>query len=426
MKILKATIEGFKNIKSDSIIFDEKIISLVSTNSYGKSNFMQALDFVFSFIKAVPDSKLELMGDNNLIPLNTKMDSHNFKVDLLLYGNHLNKPIYIKYGFEFEWIKNTGGKKIVGEWLQYKYLDDKKYTTLINRNEKALYKSSESGRCTAVISVSDKELVINRLQLENNLFYSYIVNGINELNVYYDRHLDVSYCYSLDPLISKGNKRFGLDNIDNVPRVIYYLKQNHIDKYELLKNAFMQLFSNIIEIDVREIDIGKYHSIDIPDNLPFTISPKVYSLFVRDKNINQPIDFTSLSDGAKRVFLLLSCLVIADLNNVALVEFEEPENSIHPGLLQGFISVISQLAGNCTVLLASHSPYIIQYINTCAIYVGKPNEDGLAIFSRISKSKEKALLKDSESDNTSVGDYIFDLLSGGEDDVELLMTYLEN
>ena len=45
MKLLSVKIEGFRNIEQDSVIFEEGITSLVSTNSYGKSNFMKAIDF---------------------------------------------------------------------------------------------------------------------------------------------------------------------------------------------------------------------------------------------------------------------------------------------------------------------------------------------------------------------------------------------
>ena len=55
MKLLNVRIEGFRNIKNNSIEFGDGITSLVSTNSYGKSNIMNAIDFAVDFIKA--DSK---------------------------------------------------------------------------------------------------------------------------------------------------------------------------------------------------------------------------------------------------------------------------------------------------------------------------------------------------------------------------------
>ena len=87
---------------------------------------------------------------------------------------------------------------------------------------------------------------------------------------------------------------------------------------------------------------------------------------------------------------------------------------------------MSQLAGNCRILIASHSPYIVQYVNTTDIYIGRPNGFGLARFSRIKKSKVRELLKDCMESDESVGGYIFDLLSGSDDDAALILGYLEN
>ena len=54
MKLLNVKIEGFRNIESDSIEFGNGITSLVSTNSYGKSNLMRAIDFAVDFIAIHP------------------------------------------------------------------------------------------------------------------------------------------------------------------------------------------------------------------------------------------------------------------------------------------------------------------------------------------------------------------------------------
>jgi len=53
--------------------------------------------------------------------------------------------------------------------------------------------------------------------------------------------------------------------------------------------------------------------------------------------LNQPIDFARLSDGCKRVLLMLTRAVWADIKKLPLIAFEEPENAVHPGLMQDII-----------------------------------------------------------------------------------------
>ena len=339
MKLLSIKIEGFRNIKSGSIEFGDGITSLVSVNSYGKSNLMTAIDFAVDFIKAEKKKKEEMMSWVNGLPFNRYVQTQNFIADFTVAINVDARLFIVNYGFEFEWIKNKGGKKIVKEWLSVKEEEKtQKFTKLINRNEKTLYKSSTTGRCNSVLSVSVNELVLNKLLSGEELYYYGIVKELNEIKIHYERHLDVSIFYVTFPLMLKEDEEFDLNNIDNIPRTIYKLKNKYPNKYQMLESAFLQLFPNITAIDVKEIDVGKHHDFDFPKDAPYTVPNKVYSMFVRDANLNQPLDFRSLSDGAKRVFTMLACTVIADIKGIALIEFEEPENSIHPGLLQSYLN----------------------------------------------------------------------------------------
>ncbi|MCD7811796.1 MAG: AAA family ATPase [Ruminococcus sp.] len=426
MKLISVKIEGFRNIEEDEIFLGREITSLVSENSYGKSNLLEGIDFAISFISAIPAMKSYMMGWNRGIPFNKRTENHDFKANFIFETEFQNESCEINYGFSFTWIKNDGGKKIRNEWLNVRKIGNaKKYIKLISRDERALFKSSPTGRCSNVIKIADDELILNKLLNFDDIYYIPIIEELNHISVYVERHLDASFSYTKNPLVIKNSNQSILLDFSDVPRVIYHLKEKHNNMYELLKDAFMQLFPNITNITVQEFDINHNHGIEIDSNAPYTISDKVFSIFVQDKNLNQPLDFNSMSDGAKRVFLMLTVAIVANIENMTLIAFEEPENSIHPSLLQGYLRVLTQLAGDCKIIVASHSPYIIEYVTTENIYIGKPNPYGLADFYKINAKKVKRLERDAMNDSVSVGSYIFELLSGGEDELDILNTYLE-
>ncbi|WP_287777444.1 AAA family ATPase, partial [Megamonas sp.] len=159
---------------------------------------------------------------------------------------------------------------------------------------------------------------------------------------------------------------------------------------------------------------------------PYTITNKMYTIYVKDKNLNQALNIDQLSDGTKRIFFLLTHLVLAKMNNISLIGLEEPENCIHPKLLQQLIILMDRLSGDCKIIISSHSPYILDCVETSNIYVGKPNDYGLADFSKINNRKINSLYRDAEKYSSSVGQYLFELLSGDELDLEMLFDYLEN
>lgn len=426
MRLKSVEIEGFRNIKEDKIFFGNEMTSLVSENSYGKSNLMEAIDFAVDFIHSSSSERNAMMAWKRGIPLNKKTADHDFKVDFMFETEFQGEKYEINYGFSFVWIKNDGGRKISGEWLNARKVDGgKKHIKLISREERPLFRSSQTGRCSSVIKIADNELILKKLMNYDGLYYMSILEKINGISVYVERHFDTSNLYQKNPLIIKGEEETEWMDFNDMPRMIYRLKKNHQPQFELLTDAFKQLFPNITDIEVQEFDIGKNHRINISDDAPYTIANKVYSIFVKDENLNQSLDFTSMSDGAKRVFLMLTFAVVANIQNMTLIAFEEPENSIHPSLLQGYLRVLTQLAGDCKIIVASHSPYIIEYVSTKDIYIGRPNSYGLAEFVRIDAGKVKCLENDAEEDGVSVGSYIFELLSGSEDEIDLLNTYLE-
>ncbi|HBF35930.1 MAG TPA: recombinase RecF [Firmicutes bacterium] len=424
MKLCRVSVDGFKNIKHSDIVFDG-IAALISLNSYGKSNLLKAIDFGVDFIKNNEDTKKKMMRWSGGIPLNKATAFQDYWIEFEMITTMNDQPFRIIYGYQFRWVKDKEtGACIIAEWLKLKVDEksQKKYSILINRDEeKAFYRSSETGRCNANIAIDKNDLIINKLKAFDNLYYYEIIKEINALKIYIDHHLDASGYYAPDRLIRKDADILEIESINNLPRVIFNLKQQFQEKYDLLVNAYLQLFPQIKEIIVKQLEVPELKE-KLPEDIPFKLSNEIYVLFVIDENLNQPISFQEMSDGAKRIFLLLTNIVLADINSITLLGIEEPENSIHPGLLQDYLRVLSQLLGDCRIIMTSHSPYIIQYLNLDDIYVGLPRQDGIAQFEVLPKAVQKRIIQEANHSDMSTGDYLFELLSGSVEEI----TSLEN
>ncbi len=61
MRLNKIRIGGFRNI-SDTVVELNNMVALVSLNSYGKSNLLQAIDFGVDFIKNPVERKKRMMS----------------------------------------------------------------------------------------------------------------------------------------------------------------------------------------------------------------------------------------------------------------------------------------------------------------------------------------------------------------------------
>lgn len=423
MKIQAVLIDGFKNLSNVKINF-ENITALVSLNNYGKSNVLAAIDFGLKFIKSSIESKENMMANSSLIPVNSQMFGKNYKFEMEILTKLNEVKQRIVYGYEFAWKYNEDVEPyVVAEYLRIKS-DDKrqKYTQLISRDSlKALYKSSETGRCSSKIYVEPTELVVNKLRVYDELFYVSIIKKLNSMKFYMENNLDVKSFYQPDPFIRKGLEGMTID-AENLPRVIYQLQKNNPDKFDLLKEVYSNLFPNIEDIIVKQYKFDVREEEKLTEQAPFIITDVIHFLYVRDKNLTQLINFQMMSDGAKRVFMILTRIILADVGNVSLIAIEEPENSIHPSLFRSYIQIISQLSEDCKIIITSHSPYIISYLEPSWIHVGVSKQHGIAEFFTFKKCGQRLLQQDADSLKMSMGDYLFSMLSDEESNWE---DYLE-
>ena len=425
MKIQRIALDGFRNLSNINIAFS-KITSLVALNNFGKSNVLSGIDFGIDFMKYNEEQRKTVMGSDSVMPLGKASLDKDFRYEIEMTTIIRTVKYRIIYGFAFGWLRTKKDEAgIKNEYLKVK-VDEKgkKYNQLINRQEQeAFYRSSETGRCATPTRIGNLELVVNKLKAFDHLYYIEIIKRLNDLKLYMENNLDPKEFYMPNPIISKGSSEYFIDS-RSLPRVIAKLKQINPGKFDLLLDAYKSLFPDIEDVIVKEIQISSEGAIVVPDDVPFIVSDSIYLLFVRDKNLCRLIDFEAMSDGAKRVFMILTKIIMASLEerNISLIAIEEPENSIHPSLFRTYLQIISDLLEDCKVIITSHSPYIISFMDLESIYVGINRDGGMVKFHGFKKNKEKMLEDDADSFDMGMGDYIFSMLADNESRIE---EYLE-
>ncbi|EPB8167595.1 AAA family ATPase [Clostridium perfringens] len=432
MELKNIYVDGFRNIH-DTLITLDRITSILALNNYGKSNLFNAICFGKKFISNSKKSKEKLMRYTQGIPINKYTEDKVFKFGIDFYITDEDDKISAKYEYSFDWIKDDeSGAKIKDEVLKIKREDDKKYTTVVNRNyDKCFYRKSKTGRTDINLIVLENELAINKLMEIENVYYKKIINELNNIKFEYNSFFEVEDLFDAVYITDRReNKLKLLDNGDNICEVIYNLKQLNKNKYELLINSFKKLVPSVEEIEpycldfdnleigakgVSRINVGSLKDIE----KPFTIPDTYYNIKIKEKNNNQMTPIKFLSSGSKRIFLLLAACLLADENNISLIMFEELENSIHPYLFNRVLMILDQLGCKCKFLISSHSPYLIQYMNLDKVYLGIPNDEGIANFKKLNKKSQKSIMKLARENDLSTGDYIFELLidSIGDDEV---------
>ena len=441
MEYLSITVGGFRNLRKTKVQFAESIVSLVSTNNYGKSNFLDAVAFAVRFMNSTPQMRSRMMGDETCMPLVSELANEDFVFQIELHEPSLGEYQFLRYGFSFSWKRDDNtGARIADERIELSERRGGVWASYLKR-AKGLYRPSRRvQKCTRKINLDANQLAIDVLTSVDGLEIAPAIRIVREVRY--------GACYPLNanplmedyPLEVEGQENgvFAMSGND-LPQSLYELKNRHPEKYGDFQSIVLGLFPEIEGIDVVSSQLlpGQREQLEeqkqyiegaqegSDESIPYRIRDEVYRIFVRSKYLNQPVSISRMSDGTKRVIWLVARVVTADIAGVGCLGVEEIETGIHPRMMRSLLEAVNEALVNTKIILTSHSPYLIQYLPYDSLYVGVPNNEGTATFSAI-KANRYAPLADAAYDHgMSTGEYIFALMSASEDEESILKGHLE-
>ena len=412
-------IGGITNIAEVSVPL-EALTALVAPNNYGKSNVLQGVEFAVRFLTATPQERRGMMAQRKLIPINQSMDNRPFEFEI----SGTAAGYDYEYGYRFEWAttkEGLTGQRITGEWLRAKDTEEPKYRSLLKREgeTEALMAPTPTSRCSKPLAVDGVTLALDRLGALDKLFFAALVRELQGLSVQRVNTLDNPDGIFSTPYPQGGTELYStaMPRSGETGYFINSLRRLAPERYELLRSTLLQLIPDIEDFEPVQVDLSE--RADVPFQMPNTY----YDIRVKERHNNQYTSINSVSTGCKKILWVLTMAMAASMNGVALLMFEELENSVHPRLLQSLLQVVDVLAGDTKVMTTSHSPFLVKYLRPERIYLGLPSPEGVADFRTIRPSKVKKVLQLASGEDTSVGEYLFEMMLDAEADQEMLDEY---
>lgn len=439
MRIIGITVAGFKNIKKTKLELDT-LCAVISPNNYGKSNLIEAIGFGFDFIHESRKGRKAMMSWIKGVPLCSVMENDEYLFEIIFEDGSLGEYKYVKYGYSFKWHRDDdSGDIITNEWIEARENTSVRYTSFLKRDE-SKYRRGKSTSAYRKIAIDGLQLAIDVLGLVEDIEIIDVIKSIQSISFRICSSLDLRDRYQPSPLeyIEDEEDAIRFDDAD-VPKALCVLQKKDSELYSMFEDAVYTLFPEFTSINLNEYTLTDQQSnvktitvkVDNKEissdgeDIPFKLREHIYRLFVKSEYLNQPVSMANMSTGTKRVIWLLANAFISNYVNTGIVGVEEIETSIHPKMMRQLLEVLDEALGDAPLIVSSHSPYLVQYLKPEKIYIGIPNNDGVAEFRRIQKNKVKLLFNNARDLGLSVGEYIFELLSGDSDAYEILESYLE-
>ena len=129
-------------------------------------------------------------------------------------------------------------------------------------------------------------------------------------------------------------------------------------------------------------------------------------IWIKVKGIKEPLRPPNISDGTLRLLAYTTVLY----SGFSLVFFEEPENSIHPHLLETIVDLARKAP--CQVAISTHSPYLLDHVRPEEVYVVE--KVGIeTIVKRLSRTSEVEAVRRFLEEGGTLGEAWYSGMMGG-------------
>ncbi|QLA18898.1 AAA family ATPase [Desulfolutivibrio sulfoxidireducens] len=368
MKLMRIAIDNYKSLKGVDIK-PSSLSVLIGPNASGKSNFIDALDFLGQIYNHGLSNAISIKGGyENIAFRRTRRTKAPifFLIEFVIKRKQASFAPYLKSSINNFRLAHMFSFKSKGAKIKSQFE--------ILSEEMLIYEHGKNN----TVDVFEPIFSIKRTKsILNTYFNPDIIDGKEAQDFFKDLfsnkgHLSYAFHDQLlfisDPLISNifgfrelasistfrfsfqscrssgtpsVNPRLGLLG-EGLPSVVDWIKSNYKEKWTLIINSMQDILP-----DIEDIIIDYTHT-------------KRLSLFFKTANADRPWSSEEVSDGTLQALAIF--IAITDPRNKILA-IEEIENSIHPWIINVVVNLLRDSSKQKTIIITTHSPVVIDKIS---------------------------------------------------------------
>lgn len=390
MKINRFEISNYRSCINTKLDLDENLTALIGINGVGKSNIL----YGFQLFNKIKNNRQFLFG--------TPQDGlSKTKINIEIEFN--SRKIYVRSDFFYETDERNIDDVIFTE-IKYRFEgDNPRKWNKINPEIFDIVEYYKNRNSNHRIQIP-KQFQTGAFEFETQL-----IQSLSNINYYSATQFsDPSKCpVSIESDDYRLSNRSKTQNIhQKFIHDLYRIKNSSKNTYDLFLNTVGKKGLNLIDeihFNVHEIPSSSYKvktggEIQKIDNLKQIIIP---SLLIDGLRLSP----NQLSEGTFKT-LALVFYILNDNSEVLLIE--EPEVSVHHGLLNSIVELIKQQSKNKQIVISTHSDYVLDMLQPKNILLVNKSLDfgtkAQLLTKTLSKNDYK-VLKDYLQNSGNLGEY---------------------
>ena len=330
MPINQITIKNYKSLQNLTLNLNPFMV-FIGPNNAGKSNIFDCLRFLSDFVKN--EGAARQRGGFEQIVFNGDISQ---EISLELHGSIKvkDKERHYRYVIELEGDRwgNCFNKREV-----FKLWEDSKQTLLEFPKEKGMAIAfDETGKQTGSIGAGIDRSYLSSFSDEDH----YPILG------HFSKEVQNWAFFNLLPPLMRASlpvqRELQLQSSgENLPVVLHVLQTEYPKRFKEIEDI---LKSALPEVEELATGLTAHEAV------------QTY-IRIREKGLKTSIPAWGMSDGTLRLLGHLATLYLPQ--PPPLVCFEEPENYVHPRLLELIVDLLKYPYSETQVLVTTHSPYLI-------------------------------------------------------------------
>lgn len=332
MRIISIKFQNFKKFSDIEVTFDRPLTVLIGKNNSGKSSLLGGIAEMFNISEALNPpllSKQANVTGTMIREIKFQLNDDEWKQAFQL-AEH--RYLEIKNQFNPELFLSKLRESIIQFTITSVYVDNqlpggaRQTWDLVGKH------------CLGDFEDIPRRVIQNTISnLTPNILN--VLGGI----VYVSANRNTEQQERFIPFDELRSK---VDSYKFVRNGLYYLKKRNVNEFNKMVERIKSIFPDINEIDVENNEDAGYVEVKITEN-------------------GLTSDISEMGGGTKSLLLILAR---ASSPNAKIVLLDEPDISMHPGLVKDFTKFLEELSERVQIILTSHHETFVNEVDESNLF----------------------------------------------------------